>query len=218
MLFRKCTALLGITFLLLTGCTQLGTPLPSRTFQVQTPHARQVALAKLTAWRMSGAFSIQQTGQKPNIANFAWRNYSGKNYSIEISSALGLYSISIHREDHNVTLWKNGTHPYNAPTPEGIMQQAMGWSLPISPLSSWMKGMPSKTALYEAQYDAYGHLTTLEQDGWTIKFSAYKNNDSVANVDFPQIILLQRPGMVVKIVVQDWFFYAQPDVISDAIT
>ncbi len=211
LIYKKFILFFGlIGVLLLSGCDTLKTPRASERFEQKTPLERQTALTKIKFWKIYGAFSIRQERQKPEIADYSWDQQGSKNYRIVLSSPMDLYHVTISRRMGSVTLWKNGTHAFNAKTPEGLMQKALGWSLPVRALSVWIKGMPDLHAgKYAAGYDTFGHLTVLHQKGWTLHFGAYRRNEEYG-VDLPQIITLERPGFFVKIIVKNWMLYMQP--------
>ena len=201
--------LLSIT--LLSGCAKEGPgPFAPKAFVVQSPLARQAALDKIKYWRISGAFSIQQEGHNPEMASFTWWQ-SDRTYRISILSVLDLYRVDIYRMNGIVKLWKNGTLSLTAPSPEELLEEAMGWSLPISDLRYWIIGMPApqKHGKFLVKYDEYGHLSDLKQDGWTLHFGSYKRQ--IDAPDFPKRITLSHPGIdqvrpaiTVKIVVKEW--------------
>ena len=78
------------------------------------------------------------------------------------------------------------------------MQHVLGWTLPVSSLIYWIRGLPAP-GVYHAQTDAYGHLSKLSQAGWILKFSQYL---SLKGVDLPQILQLNSGPLKIKIVVQ----------------
>jgi len=201
---------------LLSGCARPDKILASKHFLVRSPASRQAELAKIETWRIDGAFSMKQPGQKTGIADYVWTQQSRKNYRISITSPLNLYFVQIIREYGTVKLWKNTTHVSTAKTPEGLMQIALGWSLPVSQMSSWIKGMPSeKAGRYHAEYDHFGHLVLLEQSGWTMHYGVYKRYDG--DLDFPHEMTMERLGFCVKIVTRDWFlplYYRQLEVVG----
>jgi outer membrane lipoprotein LolB len=193
-----------VSVLLLSGC-ETRDPIASKTFVVQSPLERQAELAKIKYWRMNGSFSIQEINQRPEIANYEWWQ-SDRSYRIAILSVLDLYRVDIHRMGNTVKLWKNGTLSLTAKSPEDLLQESMGWSLPVSDLQYWIKGIPApqKKGEFYVKYDQYGHLTGLRQDGWTLQFDRYKRE--VDAPDFAQRITLTRPGITVKIIVRDRLF------------
>ncbi|HLB55975.1 MAG TPA: lipoprotein insertase outer membrane protein LolB [Coxiellaceae bacterium] len=209
MMFKKQIKLFGLAcLLLLSGCAKNMIGAPPQ-YAVKTPAQRQAQLAKVRSWRVDGEFSLQRTGYKPVIASYNWREINPVSYRINIDSALDLYQAEIIREFGIVKLWKNGSRVSTARSPEKLMQKVLGWSLPVTQLKYWMKGMPAKYAgPYHATYDMYGHLIGLTQKGWTLSFGRYKTNED--GVDFPRSITMRRPGFYVKIAAREWFWYMQP--------
>lgn len=198
--------------LLLSGCAGVNGPHPQRKFNIVPASTRAADASAITFFRAEGAFSITQTNPdalptdkkpRPEIANFRWDQYGPKAYDISITSPLDLYQLQILKRLGSITLWKNGTIALTAKTPENIMQKTMGWSLPISNLYYWVRGIPAPQdpKYYHATYDQYGHLSTLTQQGWTVRYTAYK---TINQDDLPQTFFLDRPGMSVKIVVRYW--------------
>ena len=215
-MFKQIVTIVGfLSIALLSGCEKQGSgPFAPQTFVVQSPLARQAALAKIKYWRMSGSFSIRQENHHAEMASFTWWQ-SDRTYRIAILSVLDLYRVDIYRMNDIVKLWKNGTLSLTAHSPEELLEEAMGWSLPISDLRYWIIGMPApqKHGTFFVKYDQYGHLSDLKQDGWTLHFDSYKRQ--VDAPDFPKRITLSRPGITVKIVVKQWLLmmehYYAPD-------
>lgn len=190
----------------ISGCANLHVPHTSAHFTIQSPSVRQVQLAFISRWEMRGAFSIQQLGQQPVIANYQWQQYA-KNYRINISSVLNVYTIKIIKQNNLVLLFKNEALISQAKTPEQLMQKALGWSLPINALSNWIKGLPAP-GKYRAQYDVFGHVMLLQQLGWRIRYSQYAD---IHGVDFPEVIYLQQSRLKAKIVIKQIIFHPQFD-------
>jgi len=220
MIFKRCAVIFGLTsLLLLSGCAKMYLPTGSKDFKVQSPSMRRAKLTVVKAWRIDGSLSIEKVGKKPVIANFTWHQLNPRDYRIEISSPLGLYSASIYSQYGSVELWKNGVHVTTAKSPRKLMQKALGWWIPITQMRDWIKGMPApvkKAGYYQARYDKYGHLTFLKQQGWTIYYSIYRKDDY--GMDFPLLITMRRPGFNIKIIIQHWQLLTQHEPMLDAIT
>lgn len=188
--------------LLSTGCVSLRVPKASSAFESKSAVNRQAALAHIRRWKTRGAFSVQYKG-RADIANFTWNQLGKARYQMTMSSALSLYRVQLFGGAKSVSIQRNNGETVTAKTPEALLQKTVGWYLPIRPLFYWYKGMvaPKTFGRYRAKYDAYGHLIALTQAGWQLQFLSYKR---VGDVDLPQLILIKRPGLVVKIVTKQW--------------
>lgn len=205
MILKNYLKVVGVSsVVLLSSCATVKPPLPSQMYKIKTPAEREAALMKIKYWRVDGAFSIQQPHVQPVIANYTWQQYDRHSYRIEIDSALGLYRVAIYHRKGSVTLWKNSVHVYTAKTPEGLMEEVMGWSLPIGKLNDWIRGLPApeKQSYYFAKYDKFGHLISLRQDGWTLTFGKYKTQTN--GDDLPQLITMVQPKLNAKIAIKEW--------------
>lgn len=193
--------------LVLSNCAYWNASEKKEQFQIIRSAVRQAELSKLTIWIINGSLSIQHD-QRAEMVHYQWREMGLNQYQIQLISAMGLYTASIEGRLGSVTFWKNVTIVTAAKTPEGLMQKALGWHLPITPLHYWMKGMyaPKKMGNFTAYYDNFGHLIDLQQSGWHIRFSHYA---TIESVDLPQEISLTRPDFSVKIIIKSWFFPMQ---------
>jgi outer membrane lipoprotein LolB len=187
----------------LTGCVSMKTPpqQPAGSFQTETAAQRQTQLETVRSWNASGAISIQRASQSPVIMRYDWQQEGPDHYQIHLAASLNLGAVSITGRPGRVTLQKGNEPPISAATPEALMQKGLGWSLPIPAFWYWARGLPAPGATQATTYDSYGHLTVLQQQGWTVRFSDYH---TIQGVDLPQVIQLQRPGIFIKIVIKQW--------------
>ena len=191
---------LGFT-VLLAGCISLNPPKhPKQDFKTLSASERQAELAKIHRWEIEGSFSVQQTGKKPMLANYVWLQEAQTQYHIRIMSALNLFSISILGRLNSVTLWKTVKDHVTARTPEALLQKEMGWSLPIRDMFYWVRGMAAPGEKVETR-NRYGHLKTLTQKGWAIKFSDYSN---IKGFDLPGEMVMTYPRIRIVIVIKHW--------------
>ena len=199
-MFRRILIILCV--MCLTGCASFPFDGKPAVYKVEPPALRQAQLEKIQFWRIYGAFSIRQSNRSAEIADFNWYEFN-RGYRISITSALDLYRISIFRQFNSVTLWKNGTEVSEAKTPEGLMEKAMGWSLPLHQLIVWIKAMPDENAgPFKASYDEFGHLTKLVQAGWTIYYAKFKPTDN--DIDLPHGVMLIRGNLEADIAIKHW--------------
>ncbi|MFW0072395.1 MAG: lipoprotein insertase outer membrane protein LolB [Coxiella-like endosymbiont] len=185
--------------LLINGCRTLRLPSQSTSaHKIQNWQQRYQALSHISIWSINGVFSIQQGG-KTVVAYYDWQQ-KGRNYRIRIHSALDIYSINISGGSSVVLLWRSPKERYIADTPERLMQEQLGWQLPVSNLYYWIRGIHS-AGKYLATFDLYCHLITLQQNGWHILFSQYT---TIGPVDLPRMLKLNSRKLTVKIVIKNW--------------
>lgn len=202
-MLKRCFLIISI--MCLTGCANLNYMVGSpQKFTVESPATRFAQLEKVNFWEATGSVGIKLTNKPAELARMDWYQFN-RAYRISLTSALDLYQISIHGTLGRVNLWKNGTRFSTAKTPEGLMENAVGWSLPVDALSLWIKGAPVQSKPYHAAYDKWGHITALSQQGWVISYTAYKVNKEF-NTDLPHVIQMRRSdgSLSAKIVVRHW--------------
>lgn len=199
----KRLSVILLASLCLPGCVNMSTPSqqPASSYQTQTVGQRQTQLTTVKSWKASGAISVQQAQQSPMIMRYDWQQYGPSNYHVDLAASLNLAAVSITGRPNRVTLQKGNEPPVSAATPEELMRKNLGWSLPIPSLWYWARGLPAPGNNQGANYDKYGHLVLLHQNGWQVKYSGYH---TVQGVDLPQVIELHRADISAKIVVKQW--------------
>jgi len=197
--YRRCILITSV-FAILSGCTSLKVPTTQQpnAFQALPTQQRIQTLLGIQQWNIDGAFSVQY-GQQVNIANYAWQQI-GSSYQIQIHSSLNIYSIKIQGQLGQVTLIEAQKQPVSASSAEELMQDRLGWSLPVSNLQYWIRGIPAPGD-YQSQVDVFGHLTQVTQQGWFVGFSNYT---TVQSYDLPRTLLVQGHGLKIKIVIKNW--------------
>lgn len=161
---------------------------------------RQKELSAIKSWDIQGSIGITYDG-KTDIVSFEWQN-TDQNYTIDIHSPLNLASVRIVGNSHHVTLWKSGKQYITAATAEELMQDQLGWSLPISNLIYWIRALPSPSSPIELQaLDEYNHLMQLQQSDWTIQYLSFM---PVNEVDLPNKMIMQSSQVRCKIAIKKW--------------
>jgi outer membrane lipoprotein LolB len=178
----------------LTGCTHLRKP---AVFVQLTLQERQKTLSKITAWKMNGAISIT-SGNKRDIARFVWGQNKDR-FHIIISGPLNIGGAYIAGDSTSVIFCRGNKHCTKAKSPEVIMYNQLGWMFPVSNIRYWILSLPvAKSRPESLSVDKYGHLVTLNQNGWQIKYSEF-SQDRLTNTDLPNIIELVQGNVSIKI-------------------
>jgi outer membrane lipoprotein LolB len=84
---------------------------------------------------------------------------------------------------------------------ETLMQQVLGWQLPLSGLRYWVTALPVPDGEFHVERDTSGQVSLLRQQGWEISYARY----AAATPDaLPLRLKLQREGVEVLLLIDEW--------------
>ena len=174
-----------LLILLLAGCATAPVAV-QRPVQADAPFA------------FNGRLAYKQGGQHESVG-VRWVHRAAED-EILLLAPLGQTVARIHRDASEATLDASGKH-YAAQDMETLMQQALGWQLPLSGLRHWVTAMPAPDAESHIERDEHGHMSMLRQEGWEISYSRYAALTSDA---LPLRLRLQREGIEVLLLIDEW--------------
>lgn len=192
--------MLVMVLVLLSGCVSMraATQAPNNT--KQTAQQTEQRLSQINHWQLRGAIAVK-TPKKAFTASISWQQKLGKRYLINIMGPLSVGATRLSGRPGLVVLQQANAKPIQASSPEQLLQQNAGWSLPVSNLYYWIRGLPAPGAVQAKQFDRYGHLKTLQQQGWSIQYLRYTG---VGRYDLPSKLEMRRQGVFVKLIVSSW--------------
>lgn len=129
---------------------------------------------------LRGRFSArtERNGREEGAhGNFVWLQ-RGDSVQLSLVSPLGQTLAIVTALPGQATLELPNQAPRSAPEVDTLMQQALGFSLPVSGMRDWLQARPAPGAVVRAERDATGRLTELEQHGWTVRFQEYRESAS----------------------------------------
>lgn len=181
----------------LAGCASLAPPSQPVDLDAQSRHLRK--LENISAFSLSGRMAVQ-TEKRGFSGSLRWKHTEEGDY-FALYSPLGAQVAEINSNKDGVTLTTNDRKTYKADDAETLLQQTMGWSLPLRGLTDWVIGRPTSSTYEAIDSDAQGRLTRLKQDGWDIEYPSYK---TVEGTDLPGKIVLKSPQLDLKLLVENW--------------
>lgn len=162
--------------------------------------SHRVKLSRLTTWQASGRISVRMEKQAWS-ATLQWHQQR-QEYFLRLIAPLGQGTYEITGNDDAVFLRTAKNEVLRANDPENLMEGAFGWSVPLTGLIYWIRGMPQpgiKTDVF--LLDEQGRLTDLSQSGWRVIYSSYNNT---GGVDLPGKISLQNDKLKVRLIIKHW--------------
>jgi outer membrane lipoprotein LolB len=135
---------------------------------------QQAALDRITHWAFSGKFAFRAPNDN-GTATIEWR-HADVSYHIQLSGPLGQKRTRIIGTPTTVRLEQAGVAPQEAATPEQLLEEQLGWTLPLTQLTYWVRGLPEPNKRVTAsQLNEQGLLAHLQQGGWDIHYPRYSH-------------------------------------------
>jgi len=152
-------------------------------------------------WQLSGKIGLRG----PQLAESAYLNWRqcGDNFDVRISGPLGQTVAKIAGHGAQMQLWFEGREPVLTAEPEILMEQQLGWSIPLRALRYWVRGEASPTAgTAEIQRQPEGPPDSLQQNGWHIDYLAYHQNGDTA---LPAKLKMSNPASIqATLIINEW--------------
>ncbi|MDR5859668.1 lipoprotein localization protein LolB [Halomonas eurihalina] len=196
---------LAMALILLAGCASRA-PTPDTQRTTGQWDAQQEHLAELQDWKLQGKAGLR-TPQDSTSANLDWLQ-TPYYFRILLSGPFGSGRSVLEGREGRVSL-TTGEGRAEAESPQALMQQELGWSLPVSALTDWIRGLPANDRPHQLEKDELGFPAHLEQDGWEID---YRDWSRVGELWLPRRMKLTYDDLVVTLVVTRW----QPEPDEDA--
>ena len=151
-----------------------------RSVKPQGPSTSNAATAVTaqTSRAYQGRFSVQyndQNGQQRNAyGNFDWQE-TGDTVTLQLRNPLGQTLAIVTSSPASATLELPNRQPLTADNVSTLMQNALGFALPVEGLRYWLQPSPAPTSRAKTEKDPEqpSRLKQITQDGWTIDYLAY---------------------------------------------
>ncbi|WP_166363876.1 lipoprotein insertase outer membrane protein LolB [Pseudomonas akapageensis] len=160
-------------------------------------HKAQLSL--LDGWQINGKVGIRAPKDSGSGTLF-WLQRQDY-YDIRLSGPLGRGAARLTGRPGNVVLEVANQGRYEAPSPEDLLEEQLGWKLPVSNLVWWVRGLPAPDSKSRVTLDSDSRLSNLEQDGWSVEYLSYIEQKGYW---LPERLKLHGRDLDVTLVVKDW--------------
>ena len=187
---------LALASCLLSACGQAPVRLPLQgTESVQA--VRESALAAQSAWSFTGRLAVSSSGNAGN-ARIDWKQ-DGQDYDIRLSAPITGQGWRLRRTGAGISLdgLEGGTRTGN--DADLLLREATGWQIPVSALSSWVRGARA-TGASDIEFDPSGLPATLRQSGWAVEYRGWTD----AATPLPTRVFARQPQASVRLVIERW--------------
>lgn len=161
--------------------------------------AHKAQLTALDGWQIEGKVGIRAPKDSGSGTLF-WLQRQDY-YDIRLSGPLGRGATRLTGRPGDVTLEVANQGRYEAPSPESLLEQQLGWKLPVSHLVWWVRGLPAPDSKSRLTLDSDSRLSELEQDDWQVQYLSYVEQNGYW---LPERVKLHGRDLDVTLVVKNW--------------
>ena len=161
--------------------------------------AHKAKVAVLDGWQISGKVGIRAPKDSGSGTLF-WLQRQDY-YDIRLSGPLGRGAARLTGREGDVLLEVANQGRYQAESPEALLEEQLGWRLPVSHLFWWVRGLPAPDSKSRVTLDTDSHLASLEQDGWQLQYLSYVEQNGYR---LPERIKLHGTDLDITLVIKHW--------------
>lgn len=202
MLIRQA-GIFSVAVLLLSACTSVP-KLPVSEHSQKQWAQYQLEAGRISSWDLHGRAAIFVDDEIHNVG-LNWQHSVEEFLMIlEAPFGQGVFRIESSREtEFPVKLSLPDGQLVYAETAEAALERVVGWSIPVSGLESWIKGLPQKNISFSQDLNDDGRLKSLLQNDWRINYLDYFEFEHPAK-GLPRKMYLKHNKLALKIVIERW--------------
>jgi outer membrane lipoprotein LolB len=169
---------------------------------------RLAELSPVRSWTLSGKLSIDN-GEDGGSGKLSW-NVNGSESMMSFRGALGKASWQLESRPQFAQLkWSDGSIS-EANSVAQLLQEELGWAVPVESLTWWALGIAAPGETDSLVIDDAGRIITMQQDGWDVSYSRYRNFGSL---ELPGRMDVVNDQFRLKMAVASWTI--QQSSVSD---
>ena len=164
--------------------------------------SQQAAAGDVREWNMYARAALRLDGGAYNIG-IRWQRHQDGRFMILLEAPFGQGVFRI--ESSAPELYRLSLpdgQSFENTTAEALLEDAIGWSLPISGLDFWIRGLPHPQTAYSHRLDSSGQARSIRQDGWDIEYQEYRSAPD--GPQLPRRMRLVDDEVILKLVIEHW--------------
>jgi outer membrane lipoprotein LolB len=181
----------------LAGCASQA-PVDESGRQAGQWERQQAEVEAFDSWTLVGKAGLR-TPQENTSANLDW-NQTPYYFRMLISGPFGGGRSVLEGREGRFSLTTSEGR-FEAETPEALMEEQLGWSLPVRAMPDWVRGLPGDHASYQLETDELGFPSFLQQDGWDID---YRDWEQTEGMWLPRRLVMNYGDVRITLVVNQW--------------
>lgn len=168
---------------------------------------REQRLRALPALSFSGRVALSN-GRNAGSGRIEWRQ-SGDNYEVTLSAPVTRQSWKLSGDAASARIEGIEGGPREGANVVQLLRDTTGLDIPVGALAAWASAARADVAVFgpaRIGFDAGGRLARIEQDGWTVDYLGWQDQDvgSGEPLQVPNRINAQRDPARVRLAIDAW--------------
>ena len=160
---------------------------------------RALKLIEIGEWLLVGKISLDD-GNDGGSGRLQWSVEPGLS-ELDFHGAMGRGAWHLQIGQDGVLLKMADGTEQAAENVNELIQDRMGWSIPLESLQWWVRGLVAPGEIEKEQIGPDGLLTGLRQFGWNVSFTRYR---SIDGIELPIRLNATRDNYRVKLAISRW--------------
>ena len=161
--------------------------------------AHKTQASQLNGWQISGKVGIRSPRESGSATLF-WLQRQDY-FDIRLAGPMGRGAARLTGRPGAVSLDAANQGQFQAESAEALLQQQLGWSLPVAHLFWWIRGLPAEDSKSRLTLDSESRLAKLEQDDWQVEYLSYAEQNGYW---LPERMKLHGANLDITLVIKDW--------------
>lgn len=184
----------------IAGCSQFAS-LPDKQETQAIWASQQQSLANYNSWDMHSRAVVRLESAAYNIGIRWQRDVENFMMLLEAPFGQGVFRIES-TAGNTYRLRLPDGRVFENLTAEALLEDVIGWSLPISGLEYWIRGMPRPGSDYSHRVTVDGRTRSITQDRWTINYLDYFEQPQYPRL--PRKVEVVNDTISVRLVIERW--------------
>jgi len=171
-MMRAWMAALASAMLLLSAGCALREQKPAGAWLEQ----RQAWFLAHPEWSVQGRLGLSD-GRRGGSLSMRWRAV-GEHHVVDLSAGLGGKRWRLEMTPSGATLTGTDLAPLHGPDPDVLVERAVGWPIPVTWMSHWLRGLPAPERA-RLEFAADGTLERLAWAGGRLEYLRWRGSGDV---------------------------------------
>jgi len=163
---------------------------------------QQAAASAMTQWNLYARAALRLEGQAYNIG-IRWQRDEDGRFTMLLEAPFGQGVMRVDTVGPGLyRLRLPDGRLFEGDSVEALLEQVIGWTLPIGGLDYWVRGLPAPGTASSHRLNADGRAREIRQDGWDILYLDYF--EDMDPPILPRLLSLENDELALKLVIERW--------------